>query len=99
MSKPETTEGHPCPIGESRLVWSGACALAVKRHPEASWPQPQDIDDARVVLTQSLAACEARADVYRHLERHFGRLTTMQCPATLEIKMRKMAEKWEAATR
>lgn len=48
---------------------------------------------------ESVADAKARADVYRRLERHFGRLVTMQCPATWEERMRKMAEDWEAVTR
>lgn len=48
---------------------------------------------------ESIAACKARAEVYRQMERWFGRLTTTQCPATWEERMRKLAEDWEAATR
>ena len=48
---------------------------------------------------ESIAAAQARADVYRPMERYFGRLVTMQCPATLEERMRKLAESWEDATR
>lgn len=48
---------------------------------------------------ESIAAAKARAEVYRNLETWFGRLTTMQCPATWEERMRKLAEDWEAATR
>lgn len=48
---------------------------------------------------ESIAACKARAEVYRQMERWFGRLTTMQCPATWEERMRKRAEEWEQAAR
>lgn len=48
---------------------------------------------------ESRAACMARADVYRQLERWFSRLTTMQCPAKWEERMRKYAESWEDSTR
>jgi hypothetical protein len=45
---------------------------------------------------ERIAEAKARADVYRMLERHFARLTTMQCPATWGERMRKYAEMWEA---
>ena len=51
--------------------------------------------DRANLSAESIADCKARADVYRTLERHFSRLTTMQCPATWEERMRKMAESWE----
>jgi hypothetical protein len=38
------------PIGESVLVWAGACALATKRHPHAPTPELADVEDARTVL-------------------------------------------------
>lgn len=58
------------------------------------------MDDRTVTLSaESIAAAQARADVYRQMERYFGRLVTMQCPATLEERMRKRAEEWEAVTR
>jgi hypothetical protein len=57
----------------------------------------------RLILTnqsaESVAACKARADVYRHMEAWFGRLTTPQCPAAWEERMRKLAERWEEAAR
>jgi hypothetical protein len=40
----------PVPIGESMLVWAGACALAQHRHPNACYPQPSDVEFARIVL-------------------------------------------------
>jgi len=57
------------------------------------------MQDRTNLSPESRAACMARADVYRQLERWFGRLTTMQCPATWEERMRKYAESWEEATR
>lgn len=41
---------HAAPPDESLPVWVGACALAAKRHPNASYPQPSDLVDARIVL-------------------------------------------------
>lgn len=58
-----TTLPHECPIGESKLVWAGACALAAKRHPNASYPQPADVGDARAVL---LAAVSIRPLEFTH---------------------------------
>ncbi len=40
---------HETPADESLPVWAGACALAAKRHPNASYPQPSDVEDARTV--------------------------------------------------
>ena len=54
MPRNQTT-AHECPIGESVLVWAGACALAVERHPNASYPQPHDVKDAREVLEAAVA--------------------------------------------
>lgn len=41
---------YDCPPNVEALVWAGACALALHRHPRKSYPQPSDIDDARIVL-------------------------------------------------
>lgn len=46
----------PKPAGISPEVWAGACALAAERHPQATYPQPSDVDDARTVVT-ALVAC------------------------------------------
>ena len=54
--------------------------------------------DRANLSAESIADCKARADVYRQMERYFSRLTTKQCPATLEARMRKMAESWEGVT-
>lgn len=40
-----------CPEGENVMVWAGACALAEQRHPNARYPQPVDVSDARIVTT------------------------------------------------
>ncbi len=53
------------------------------------------MSDARNLSAESVAAIKARAEVYRHLETWFARLSTMQCPATWEERMRKRAEEWE----
>src|SRR5690349_17570176 len=44
------TAKHECPTGESILVWAGSCALAADRHPNADYPQPADVRDARIAL-------------------------------------------------
>ena len=41
---------HDRPEGEDPMVWSAACAIALERHPNASWPQPSDIKYARIAL-------------------------------------------------
>lgn len=46
-------------------------------------------------MTDAEADAATRADVYRKLEAYFSRLTTMQCPATLEERMRSEAERYE----
>lgn len=38
------------PEGVEPDVWAGACALAVRRHPIAIYPQPMDVEYARIVL-------------------------------------------------
>jgi hypothetical protein len=45
-----TAGARTVPIGESVLVWAGACALAIKRHPHAPTPELADVEDARTVL-------------------------------------------------
>lgn len=49
-AKPDLSAALPTPIGESVLVWAGACALAERRHPTDRRPQPADVEDARTVL-------------------------------------------------
>ncbi len=51
----KTTLRWPAPIGESVLVWAGAIALAEKRHPNAAYPQPLDVEDARTALMAAVA--------------------------------------------
>ena len=38
------------PVNVPLAVWRGAVALASVRHPNATWPQPQDQADALTVL-------------------------------------------------
>ena len=42
------------PEGMNRDVWRGACALAADRHPNACWPQPQDVRDAMTVILATM---------------------------------------------
>lgn len=54
-SKTETTDlaaryAEQPPEGMNRDVWRGACALGAARHPNACWPQPQDVRDAMTVV-------------------------------------------------
>lgn len=48
------TTAFPVPEGENALVWKCACALAEKRHPAAKYPQPSDVEDARIVLATAI---------------------------------------------
>ncbi len=36
---------------EEDVVWFAACALAEHRHPNNKYPQPNDKEDAEIVLT------------------------------------------------
>jgi hypothetical protein len=42
------------PEGMNRDVWRGACALGAARHPNACWPQPQDVRDAMTVILETM---------------------------------------------
>lgn len=47
--------GFPCPPDISDHVWAAACALAADRHPNARYPQPQDVRDAGIVVRAAVS--------------------------------------------
>lgn len=62
---------HECPVGENALVWKASCALASKRHPNASYPQPKDVEDARVVIVAVASELESRiGDITAKMKAH-----------------------------
>jgi hypothetical protein len=48
------------PANIDRYVWRGAVALAAKRHPNASYPQPSDLADAETVVNAADRALACR---------------------------------------
>ena len=57
MNDRHTRYAGKVPFGIHPVVWRGACALAVTRHPNAIYPQPSDVEYASVVMATLCAPC------------------------------------------